>query len=201
MPELHLISNGKQPLQEFARISAALLPYVDAIHLREKAKTARELAQGIEWLAAAGVPLERIIVNDRADVAAAMGIMGVHLAYHSLDVCQVKKTFPSLRVGKSVHSAAEAVQTEAEGADYLIYGHVFPTNSKAGVPARGTEALSQVVQHVSCPVIAIGGITPSNVQEVMLCGAAGIAVMSGILEAEDPVGKSTAYHHFLHMGR
>jgi thiazole tautomerase (transcriptional regulator TenI) len=199
--ELHIISTGKQSLSEFARIAGAILHYADAFHLREKTMTARELVQGIEWLAAAGVPLEQIIVNDRADVAAAMGVRGVHLAHHSLDTGQVKQLCPSLRIGKSVHSEAEAVQMEAEGADYLFFGHIFPTKSKADLPARGTGALKQVVGRVAIPIIAIGGITPANVQEVIQSGAAGIAVMSGIMEAKDPVSEAAAYHHYLHARR
>ncbi len=123
----------------------------------------------------AGVDPRRIIVNDRADVAAAMYVYGVHLAYHSLDVAQAKAVFPGLAAGKSVHSADEAVLAEEEGADYLIFGHVFPTASKPGMAARGVEALREVIAKVKVPVIAIGGLTPLNAAEVLDAGAAGIA--------------------------
>jgi thiazole tautomerase (transcriptional regulator TenI) len=198
--ELHVVSTGRQSLADLAAIARDIRPYVTAFHLREKTKTACELMEGIELLQAAGVPPGQIIVNDRADVAAAAGIRGVHLAYHSLSVSAVKKLFPRMCVGKSVHSEAEAVQAEAEGADYVMYGHIFPTSSKPGLPARGTEALRLLAARVRIPVIAIGGVKPSDVTGILGAGAAGAAVMSGVLEADDPISAAASYHHFLHTG-
>lgn len=191
--ELHLISNGKLPLAEFADVAAHVWPWVTAIHLRERMKTAQELLDGIDLLRQAGVPPERLYVNDRADVAAAAGIRGVHLAYHSLEPGQVKAILPLIRIGKSVHSIAEARHAEANGADYVMFGHVFATKSKAGLAGRGLAELAEVVRAVSIPVIAIGGITPENAESVLESGAKGIAVMSGILGAANPARAAEDY--------
>lgn len=197
---LHVISTGKQSLHEFAEITGEIRPFVSLFHLREKTKTARELIGGVQMMVSAGVPLEQILINDRADVAAAAQVQGVHLAYHSLDIRHVKAYCPRMCVGKSVHSANEARQAEADGADYVIFGHVFPTKSKDGLPAKGLKGLEQVVASVSIPVIAIGGIKLEHVRETLCAGAAGIAVMSGILEAEDPLAVAKAYYQLLRMG-
>jgi thiazole tautomerase (transcriptional regulator TenI) len=199
--ELHVVSTGRQPLAELARIAGLVRPYADVFHLRERTKTARELLNGIRIMTEAGVPPDRIVVNDRADVAAAAGVLGVQLAHHSLDVSTVRRLFPQLRIGKSVHSADEAHEAEAEGADYVIYGHIYATASKPGLPARGIEALIGVMDRVSIPVIAIGGVKPGNVPELLRAGAAGVAVMSGLLEADDPVREAAAYHQYLQVGR
>ncbi|RXT05682.1 thiazole tautomerase TenI [Ammoniphilus sp. CFH 90114] len=200
IPELHVISNGKQPLDQFADIAALVHPVVSALHLREKAKTARELHEWIECLVERGVPTDKIYLNDRVDVAWSTRIRGVQLAYHSLDPVQVKPFFPTLRIGRSVHSAAEAVAMEEQGADYLLFGHIFATGSKPGLEARGLEALARVVDSVQIPVIAIGGIGPDQVKDVMETGAAGIAVMSGIVEAKDPLDVAMHYSEALLQG-
>jgi thiazole tautomerase (transcriptional regulator TenI) len=198
---LHIISNNKLALDDFALLAGRIKQFVTAFHLREKTKTARELIYGIELLLAAGVSPESILVNDRVDVAAAMDISGVQLTYHSLAVNQVKRLFPRLKIGKSVHSVDEARLAEKEGADFLIFGHIYPTDSKQGLPCKGVDLLRLVTENVSLPVIAIGGIKPENTREIMLNGAKGIAVMSGVLDAENPVLAAKAYYDFLQMGR
>ncbi|MEW9669290.1 thiazole tautomerase TenI [Ammoniphilus sp. 3BR4] len=198
--ELHLISNGKQALEQFADVASLVHPIVQAVHLREKARTARELWDGIQHLALRGVPLNKIYLNDRADVAWSAGAKGVQLAYHSLPPAAVKKAFPQLRVGRSVHSLSEAREMEQQGADYVIFGHVFPSGSKPGLEARGVEALAEVAGQIRIPVIAIGGIHPENVKDVINAGAAGIAVMSGILDAGDPLAAAQHYREGLLQG-
>jgi thiazole tautomerase (transcriptional regulator TenI) len=198
---LHIISNNKLALDDFALLAGRIKQFVSAFHLREKTRTARELINGIELLLAAGVSPESILVNDRADVAAAMDISGVQLTYHSLAVNQVKRLFPHLKIGKSVHSVEEANIAEKEGADFLIFGHIYPTDSKPGLPSKGVELLRHVIGNVSLPVIAIGGIKPENTREILLNGAMGIAVMSGVLDAENPVLAAKAYYDFLQLGR
>lgn len=84
-------------------------------------------------------------------------------------------------VGVSVHSVSEAEQAVQCGATYLTAGHVFPTDCKKGVPARGLDFLRAVCQAVSIPVYAIGGITPGNTADCLSAGAAGVAVMSGVM--------------------
>jgi thiazole tautomerase (transcriptional regulator TenI) len=188
--QLHIISTGKQPLDQFVAICARVHPYVDAIHVREKMKTAREISEFLTALIKQGVPPRKIIVNDRIDVAVVFGVKGVQLAHHSLSVRKVKHHFPSLSIGCSVHSIAEAMEAEESGADYCIYGHVFATGSKVGVPPRGIESLRSVANHVNIPVIAIGGIHSNNAEQVLKAGAQGIAVMSAVFFADDPVGEA-----------
>ncbi|MBB3868395.1 thiazole tautomerase TenI [Parageobacillus toebii NBRC 107807] len=188
--QLHIISTGKQPLDQFVAICARVHPYVDAIHVREKMKTAREISEFLTALIKQGVPPRKIIVNDRIDVAVVFGVKGVQLAHHSLSVRKVKHHFPSLSIGCSVHSIAEAMEAEESGADYCIYGHVFATGSKVGVPPRGIESLRSVVNHVNIPVIAIGGIHSNNAEQVLKAGAQGIAVMSAVFFADDPVSEA-----------
>ncbi|MBA2874766.1 thiazole tautomerase TenI [Thermaerobacillus caldiproteolyticus] len=191
--QFHVISTGMQPLEQFVTIAAHIHPYVDAIHVREKTKTARELADFISALVARGVPARKIIVNDRVDVAAVFGVKGVQLAYHSLSAKTVKAHFPSLVVGCSVHSLEEAMEAEKSGADYCLYGHVFPTECKRGVPPRGLETLKTIASSIYIPVIAIGGIQPDNVKQVLQSGASGIAVMSGVFLAKDPLARVKEY--------
>ncbi|WP_134703927.1 thiamine phosphate synthase [Ammoniphilus sp. YIM 78166] len=200
VPELHLISNGKLSLPQFADLVSGLHPHVQAIHLREKTKTAAELWAGVMDLLSRGIPPSKIYINDRADVAWASGIGGVQLAYHSLGSAETKRAFPTLRVGRSVHSVEEAVEMEERGADYLLYGHIFPTGSKPGLEARGLCALAEVAQRVTIPVIAIGGIGPEQVGAVLKAGASGIAVMSGIIDAMDPVSVTKQYREALLQG-
>jgi thiazole tautomerase (transcriptional regulator TenI) len=188
--QLHIISTGKQSLDQFVAICARVHPYVDAIHVREKMKTAREISEFLTALIKQGVPPRKIIVNDRIDVAVVFGVKGVQLAHHSLSVRKVKHHFPSLSIGCSVHSIEEAMEAEESGADYCIYGHVFATGSKVGVPPRGIESLRSVANHVNIPVIAIGGIHSNNAEQVLKAGAQGIAVMSAVFFADDPVGEA-----------
>lgn len=199
-PELHLVSNGRQPLLEFARIASCIHPFITAFHLREKTRTAHEIWEGICTLLEKGVPPEKIYVNDRVDIAVSAKVKGVQLGSNSLPPNLIKQTFPNLRVGRSVHSVEEAVAMEENGADFLLYGHIFPTNSKAGLPARGIPALYEVAHQATIPVIAIGGVQPENVHQIMHTGAAGIAVMSGILEDVDPLEKTKQYYDQLMGG-
>ncbi len=187
MGALHFISTGRQTADEFAAICARIHPYADAIHIREKEKTAREVAEFVAALLYAGVPPQKIIVNDRVDVAAVYGVKGVQLAYHSLPVRAVRRSFPDLTVGCSVHGSEEAKQAEQDGAHFCLYGHIFPTDSKPGLPPRGLDSLAEIAAAVSIPVIAIGGIHAGNACRVMEAGATGVAVLSAVFLAPDPV--------------
>ena len=89
--------------------------------------------------------------------------------------------------GVSVHAPEEAAALQESNVAYLIAGHVFPTDCKKGVPARGLEFLEKVCQSASQPVYAIGGITPERVPSVLQAGAAGYCVMSALMKAPDPV--------------
>lgn len=192
-PELHVISSGQQMLQDFVALAARMERFVTRFHLREKSRSAEELCEWITAMTEAGIPLSKIVVNGRVEVAWAMKAEGVHLGAGSLPVARVKRRFPGLRVGRSVHALEEALAAEQEGADYVIYGHIYATSSKPGLPGRGLAELGVIARRLTIPVIAIGGITPQRVREVMDAGAAGIAVLSGIWEADDPVETANAY--------
>ncbi|MFD2044618.1 thiazole tautomerase TenI [Ornithinibacillus salinisoli] len=191
--ELHIISTGKQSPETLAEIIEEIHPYIDAIHIREKTKTAKEIYEMVMLLIEKQVPISKIIINDRLDVAYISKVHGIHLAYHSLPLDMVKENFTGFRVGCSVHTIGEALHAQTQGADYVTFGHVFATNSKAGLAPRGLDQLRSITNSVSIPVIAIGGINPINVRSVMESGAKGIAVMSGILEADNPLGVAKEY--------
>ncbi len=192
MMRLHLISTGSiHPLDEIKTFQS-LQPYTDQLHLREPNLSAAELLDLIEALLGHSYSPEQLTVHDRVDVAHVAGI-GVQLTRRSLRVRDVRRHFPNLVIGKSVHSLAEALAAEAEGADRLLYGHIYPTASKPDVPPRGIDALKQVVTFTTKPVIAIGGITPECMPEIAATGATGIAVLSGILGQSDPLAAIRRY--------
>lgn len=192
-PELHIISTGRQSIKKFVSIASNIQHYVDYFHLREKQLSARDLYEASIALMESGIPSEKIIINDRVDVAWALKTAGVQLAYHSLKTAIVNQAFPGIRIGCSIHSADEAKMASDYGADYAIFGHIFETKSKAGLPPKGLESLHEVTVSTELPIIAIGGIKPKHVLSVMEAGAKGIAVMSGVLEAEDPLKSVKAY--------
>ncbi|WP_130859783.1 thiamine phosphate synthase [Gracilibacillus phocaeensis] len=189
---LHLISDGdfsKRHVQIVKRIHGD----IDYLHIREKNKSAKDILELIEVLKTSGLPLTKLIVNDRVDIAVMKQCAGVQLAYHSLAVSLVKNCFPTLLTGKSVHSLAEAEQAQQEGADYLLYGHIYPSSSKPNQRPRGIANLRQLSEELSVPVYAIGGITPDRTKEIIKSGASGIAIMSGIWQAADPIQTIKAY--------
>ena len=186
MTRLHLMTTGQQGRETLERTLPELATRVDRIHLREPRWSARELVACIELLKQRGVSAERLIVHDRLDVALVTGI-GIQLTTRSIPVDRVRSRFPELRIGQSVHSLTEAAAAEQAGADYMMFGHIFETDSKPGVPPRGLHALKQIVDQTTIPVIAIGGIKPDNLQEVLATGCSRIAVLSGILGQAIPL--------------
>jgi thiazole tautomerase (transcriptional regulator TenI) len=193
--ELHVISTGRQELHRVAELAGEMHAYAAAIHLREKARTIEEIARGVQLLWEAGVPLDKIRINGHVDASLALGVGGIHLPgdERSRDTVKRLGCGESPTFGVSVHSAQEAVEMEQAGAHYVLYGHIYETCSKPGALPRGIEGLSDVVRAVSIPVIAIGGITPERVIEVIRTGVKGIAVMSGILEAPNPLLAARSY--------
>lgn len=191
--ELHVITTGQQEKADLLKIAQKIHSYVDWIQLRENHRSNEELMSLIQGMKEAGVPLSKLILNGAASVALAGGVGGVQLSHRGEDALMVKKHFPMLRVGCSVHSLSEALNKEERGADYLIYGHVFESSSKPGQRPRGLFALQEITAYVSIPVIAIGGITPSNVKDVLSSGASGVAVLSGVFGAIDPVKAAWDY--------
>ncbi|MBM7095711.1 thiazole tautomerase TenI [Bacillus sp. H-16] len=191
--QLHLVTDGKKTRENLVCILTDVHEYVDVIHVREKDRSAKEMMEIVEELLASGVPARKLIINDRVDVAQVMNCCGVQLACHSLGVSEVRKCFPHLRVGKSVHRYEEAIEAERDGADFVLYGHVYPTASKSGKTPKGLDELSSLTRSLRIPVIAIGGISPEKLPELRAAGAGGIAVMSGIMDAKDWVKAAKAY--------
>lgn len=195
--ELHIISTGQQPIKEFVSIIADIHHYVDYIHIREKTKTAKEIFDTVMYLTENNIPLSKIIINDRVDVASVTKVAGVQLGYSSLDVKTVKTRFPELKIGCSIHSRDEAKIAEQNGANFCVYGHIYSTTSKPGIEPRGIKGLKEIVDTTKLPVIAIGGIQPENTMEVIESGAAGIAVLSGVLLASNPLRAVKEYSYKL----
>ncbi|KKX53820.1 thiamine phosphate synthase [Brevibacillus borstelensis] len=197
-PELHVITSGRQELEEVLRMAeAAYSGGMDRLHIREKHRTAREIMEWAEALAGV-MPRESILINDRVDVAAAVQCCGAHLAYHSLPVKAARRVLsPGQKVGCSVHSMTEAMEAAEQGADYVLYGHIFPSRSKPGLAPRGTGELKTIVEALSIPVIGLGGIKPDNAGQVLAAGCAGIAALSGITDAADVKRAARSYREAL----
>lgn len=191
-PELHHICDASDPMC-CIRTAAQIHRLTDYIHLRGPGLPARELAALAEALLEAGVPTPKLIMNDRVDIALALGLGGVQLAWHSLEPRLVKSRWPGLRAGRSVHSPEEAEEAFRQGADFVLFGHVYETGSKPGVAPRGLEALAETVRRSNGPVIALGGITPERVGAVLAAGAAGYAVLSGIGASPEPLAAVARY--------
>lgn len=201
MREFHVISTGRQSPEQVVEIIRAITPYVDVFHLREKHLTARDLyTLGQTLLLKADLPPHKLAINDRLDVAIALGAGTVHLAGHSLPPDIVRSNAPDMRIGVSVHSLEEAMAAEAAGADYLLFGHVFPSDSKPGLTPRGTEALRRVAEACTIPVLALGGITPAVLPDIIKAGAMGAAVLSAVMDAAHPAEISKQLYTILKQG-
>lgn len=162
---------------------------LSALQVREKDLGAGELATLCRRLRALTLDAEALlIVNDRVDVALAVGADAVQRTSTSLSVRDmIAVADKRLHIGASVHALQEAIDAESHGADWVVFGPVYDTPSKRAYgPAQGLARLEAVARAVGVPVIAIGGITPERVAEVRAAGAAGVAVISAILEADSP---------------
>ena len=142
------------------------------------AKDALEAARG------AGVPL---LINDRADIARIVGAQGVHLGQDDLKVGKARDILPAgAIVGLSTHSEDEVQASAEEPLDYVAIGAVFPTKSKERPdPVVGLDGVRRARGLTTRPLVAIGGIGPSNAREVLEAGADGLAVISALLGEED----------------
>jgi thiamine-phosphate pyrophosphorylase len=140
----------------------------------------------------------RLFINDRADIALGVGADGVHCTESGLPVGLVRRLCPDGLVGASSHSLERAAEAGTAGADFVLFGPVFPTPSKAkfGDP-QGLNALSVVAREAGVPVFAIGGITPENAPLCLEKGAAGVGVISAILAAKDVPAAVDSFHRSL----
>lgn len=127
-----------------------------------------------------------LIINDRVDVALAVGAAGVHVGQDDLPCNIVRKLVGSqFIIGVSAHNPEEARKAMEDGADYLGCGAVFGTGTKAGVVKLGLEKLHSIRAAVSIPIVGIGGVKADNYGEVLATGADGAAIISGILSVEN----------------
>jgi thiamine-phosphate pyrophosphorylase len=186
-------TRGRDLVAVVAECLAAGLP---SVQLREKDLGAGDLAAlGRKIQRLTREHGARLIVNDRVDVALAVGADAVQRTHTSLAVDDIRAVAGGrLRIGASVHSLDDAVDAEARGADWIVFGPVYDTASKRqyGAP-QGLERLAAVVRAVRIPVVAIGGITPERVAEVRASGARGIGAISAILAADSPADATRSF--------
>ncbi len=171
-----------------AAVEAAVAGGVSLVQMREKDLPDAEqlvLARRLRELTAGRALL---FVNDSVSIALAASADGVQLAERSRSVASARDAMGSRRllVGRSVHDLAGATDAAEQGADVLVVGEVFETATHPGQPAVGTGLVEQIAGAVSVPVLGIGGITAANAPDVIAAGAAGVAVIAGVLAADDP---------------
>jgi thiamine-phosphate pyrophosphorylase len=150
---------------------------VEMIQIRAKELSTRALADLVRWTAA-NARRARILVNTRADVALACGAHGVHLSAGSMAPETIRRITPAgFLIGVSCHTIDELQAAEREGADFAVYGPVFPSVTKSLAPI-GLEAFRQGAASIRLPVYALGGVTAENAPQCVAAGAAGIAGIS-----------------------
>ena len=160
---------------------------VGLVQLREKDVPARQLLELAQRLRALTAGRALLFVNDRVDVALACGADGVQLGEEGLPVEEARRVSGGrLLVGRSVHSVEGAKKAQAEGADVLVVGTIFPTDSHPGAAPSGAGLLERVHRSVRIPFLAIGGVRADNVESVIRAGASGAAVIGSIMRSEDP---------------
>ena len=136
----------------------------------------------------------RLIINDRVEVALAIGADGVHVGQHDLPLAEVKaRARPGMVVGVSATNYAEAAQLAGSGADYLGVGPIFATPSKTdATPPIGLDELARICRGSTIPVVAIGGIAAANLPSIIAAGAAGAAVISAVSSVPDMTAATAA---------
>ena len=173
---------ARLPLLDLVREATA--GGVDAIYLRDASGSIAELTLITETLRAQVGDEVTLLVNGGPRAALTTG-SGLHLRERDMTPAAARAELgPSVPIGRSVHTPRGAAA--ATGADYVLAGHVYPSPSKPGLPPLGPAGLARIVAVAPCPVIAIGGITPDRVPEVIETGARGIAVIGAIVGADDP---------------
>jgi thiamine-phosphate pyrophosphorylase len=186
------LSRGR-PMEEIVRQSVAA--GVTAVQLREKDAATREfLEQAFALRRATSQLFVPLIINDRVDVALACRADGVHLGQSDMPCALARGLVgQEMIIGVSASTLEEALEAEADGADYLGVGPLFPTATKAdALPATGLELLRTIRRAVRIPLVGIGGINQQNGGEVIRAGAHGVAVVSAIVAAADPAAAARA---------
>lgn len=170
---------------------------VDIVQLRAKKASEEEIetlaAELILVTEAVGIPL---IINDFPHLVPSIGAQGAHVGQDDLSVADARwragrslaGEVPPPLIGKSTHSLAQAISAAEEGADYIGFGPLYPTPTKAGRPAIGLEEIRRVHETVEIPIFCIGGIKRENIEAVLAAGAQRVVIVSGILQASDMAG-------------
>jgi len=185
------------------RVMEALGPR-GAVHLRSRIVPAARL---YELAVALGAVRERtgawVVVNDRVDVACAARASAVQLTTRSLSLADARRMAGAMPLGASAHSLSDATSAAADGADWVVVGHVYETPSHPNEPARGLDLVREAAAAIATPVVAIGGIKPQHVDALLDAGAHGVAAISGIWAANDAERAAADYlsRYERHHGR
>lgn len=180
---VQVISARLRPVERTLPVLRAVLDAgVDSIQLRDEPAGITAMLQALkrdgDW------PRDQLVVNDAANVAGSFGVRWLHLPARWL--AQTPPFGKFARIAMSVHSVSQALEAESLGVDLVTFGHVFASASHPDEPPRGLDELSEVVERVRIPVLAVGGITHANVSEVLETGVSGVAVISAVLAHPDP---------------
>ena len=181
-------STGLEEEVFLERVEQALQGGATIVQLREKEKTTRDylaLARKVHGMTKQyGIPL---IIDDRLDVALAMGAEGVHLGQSDMPISIARSILgPDKIIGATTKTVPQALEAYEQGADYLGVGAIYPTTTKVKTVLTSTETLDAICRAVPIPVNAIGGLNRNNVQILEGIGIAGFCVVSAIMKAEDP---------------
>ena len=181
-------STGFTEEEFLRRTEAALQGGVTLLQLREKDKSTREylsLAEKVHELTLKyNVPL---IIDDRLDIAMAVGAEGVHLGQSDMPIHIARKLFgPDKIIGATAKTVPQALEAWQQGADYLGVGAIYPTTTKVKTILTSSDTLADICREVPIPVNAIGGLNKDNIDVLAGIPIAGICVVSAIMKAEDP---------------
>ncbi len=195
--DLYLVTDRKQTggRELVEVVEQALAGGVEAVQLREKDLDGAELFRLAEALKkSCARQRARLLINDRIDIALAVDADGVQLGAASMPIGAARELLGGDKlIGASIHSLQEAQQAVRDGADFVLFGPVYFTPSKAAYGApQGIARLKEVVEKISIPVYAIGGITGGNVEEIKRIGARGVALIAAVMSAPDPAAAARA---------
>ena len=194
---LYLVTNRYQDsLENFLeKVETACRSGVTIIQLREKNLTTNQyyqLAKQVKEITDAyQVPL---IIDDRLDVCLAVDAAGLHIGDDELPVSVARQVLgPEKILGVTAKTVKRALEAETSGADYLGTGAIFPTTTKENAPITLISTLKTICQMVAIPVVAIGGLTSENIDQLAATGIAGVAVVRDLMQAEDIEAKTQAF--------
>ena len=194
---LYLVTNRYQDsLENFLeKVEMACRSGVTIIQLREKNLTTNQyyhLAKQVKEITDAyQVPL---IIDDRLDICLAVNAAGLHIGDDELPVSVARKVLgPEKILGVTAKTVKRALEAETSGADYLGTGAIFPTTTKENAPITLISTLKTICQTVAIPVVAIGGLTSENIDQLAATGIAGVAVVRDLMQAEDIEAKTQAF--------